>query len=166
MCNIPDGLTDINRKLAEFCVQLSTNCLYNAATLFVWVRILQVVKVFFVVTPLVLGSLSAWAFLEKGGFELVVAISAFLAGLLPSIYSSLKIDVNIDKSKSALAEYKNLRDQFVLCAQVKSLLDPSSFDEYFQKNFERLEIVRKTGLAPPEWCYFLAARKIKNGDYS
>ena len=155
-------------ELALECKRLSESCLYSSTSLFIWLRCARYIKVIFIVAPLVLGSLASWKLLT--GFDLAnvkifTAVAAFLAGLLPSIYSALKFDDHLDESKHLAAEFKNLQDRFRQAALVSSRKPFAEFETDVQVLMDRLEQARATSFTAPEWCFKLAQRKIKKGDY-
>src|SRR5947209_10480170 len=108
-------------ELAMECKRLSESCLYTSTSLFIWLRFTRYVKLAFIVAPLVLGSLASWKLLtgyNLEGVKVFTALCAFLAGLLPSIYSALKFDDHLDQSKHLAGEFKNLQDRFRQAALV------------------------------------------------
>jgi hypothetical protein len=124
--------------------------------------------VFFIAAPLVLGSLASWKLLTGVDLPTVrvfTAVAAFLAGLLPSIYSTLKFDDHLDESKHLAAEFKNLRDRFRQAALVSSRKSFPEFEADVKPLIDRLEQARAASFTAPEWCFKLAQKKIKTGDY-
>jgi len=118
--------------------------------------------------PLILGSIAGWKLLASPDLQSVkvlVAVCALLAGLLPSIYAALKYDDQLEHCKRLTGEFKNLRDRFRQAASVSSLKTFDEFESDFQKLMERLEAARAHSYTAPEWCFRLAQKKIKSGDY-
>ncbi len=53
-------MASMRAELIMECKRQSENCLYTSTSLFVWLRYLRAMRIFFVVVPLVLGSLAGW----------------------------------------------------------------------------------------------------------
>jgi hypothetical protein len=62
-------------------------------------------------------------------------------------------------------EFTNLRDRFRQLAEIESLKSFSEFEASFAKQRDRIEKARQRPLSPPEFCFWLAQRKWKTGDY-
>ena len=155
-------------ELALECKRESESCLYTSTSFFIWLRVLQTVKVFFVVTPLVLGALAGWKLLttsELPSVKLLTAVFAFLAGLLPTIYAALKIDENLAQCRKLAGDFKNLQDAFRRAALVSAKKSFKEFEDDVKPLIERLERARSESLVVPEVCFWLAQRKVKTGDY-
>ena len=122
----------------------------------------------FIVVPLVLGSLAAWELLKGSGIQsvrFVAPFGAFIAGLLPSIYSALKLDDTLDECRHLAGEFKNLQDRFRQAALVSSKKPFAQFEEDVKPLVARLEMARSRSVTAPEWCYRRGQRKIQAGDY-
>ena len=52
-----------NVALAKECRRREEACLYTSTQLFMWLRWLRWVRIFFIIIPLVLGSLATWEML-------------------------------------------------------------------------------------------------------
>lgn len=115
-----------------------------------------------------LGSLATWkvvAGADSYSAKWFAAVCAFLAGLLPSIYSALKLDDRLAEAARLAAEFKNLQDRFRQAALVSSLKKCGDFETDFSALMQRLEEARRPSLTPPEWFFKRAQKKIKTGDY-
>lgn len=157
-----------NTALALECKRLSESCLYTSTQFFIYVRWLRWIRIGFVAIPLVLGSLATWKVVsgaESYGAKWFAAICAFLAGLLPSIYSALKLDDRLAEAARLAAEFKNLQDRFRQAALVTALKKCSDFEAEFATLMQRLEDARRPSLTPPEYFFKRAQKKIKSGDY-
>jgi len=134
-----------------------------------WLKYLRAIKTLFIVLPLILGSFASWKLLTTSDVEAVkvlTAVCSFLAGLLPSIYSALKWDQNLDTVSRLAAEFKNLQDGFRQAALISSRKPFGEFEADFKQLFARLEEARKPSLTPPEWIFKRAQAKVKSGDYT
>lgn len=163
---------DMNEKAADLvkeCERQSENCLYTSTSLFIWLRILRYLKVFFVLAPLVLGSLASWKLLTGSTLESVkglTSICSFLAGLLPSMYAALKLDDSLARVGLCAAEFKNLQDRFRQVALIGSKKSVAEFEADFKSIMDRMEAARKPSVTAPECIFKWAQRKVKSGDYS
>jgi hypothetical protein len=156
---------DKSEQLVQECKRQSEACLYTSTSLFIWLRTLRTIKVLFIVVPLVLGSLASGRLLIADGAKVFVAICAFVAGLLPSIYSVLKFEDKLKECASLAAEFKNLHDRFRQAALVAAQKPFKEFEVQFDHLMTRLEQARKPSFTAPEWCFNRARKKIKKGDY-
>ena len=155
-------------ELAQECKRQSENCLYTSTSFHIWLRFLRILKVLFVIVPLILGSLAGWKLLTTSDLQavkLLTACSAFLAGLLPTIYAALKFDENLEQCRSLAGEFKNLQDRFRQAALISSKKTFAEFEQDVKPVLERLEKARSASFTAPEWCFRRAQKKIKSGDY-
>jgi hypothetical protein len=155
-------------QLIQECKRQSESCLYTSTSLFIWLRVLRYLKVFFIVTPLIFGSLASGKLLltvDVQHAKAFVAIFAFFAGLLPSIYAALKYDDRLKECVILSAEFKNLQDRFRQAALVTSHKPFPEFEADFSELTKQLESARKSSFTAPEWCFKMAQRKIKSGSY-
>src|SRR5689334_14887780 len=101
-------------QLIQECKRQTESCLYTSTALFIWLRTLRLLKVIFIVLPLVLGSVASGKLLltaDPENAKAFSAICAFLAGLLPSVYAALKYDDRLKECSALAAEFKNLQDR-------------------------------------------------------
>jgi hypothetical protein len=155
-------------ELAEECRRQEGNCLYTAAMLHIWLRSLRRRQAFFTVVPLVLGTIAGWSVLKEVEHPLiqgVSALSALLAGLLPAVYTALKIDGQVEQCKRLAAEFTNLRDRFRQAALLGVAKPLPEFEAEFRPLMKRMETARRESVTPPDWCWTEAQRKVKQGDY-
>lgn len=155
-------------QLTQECKRQSESCLYTSASLFIWLRVLRALKVVFIVAPLVLGSLASGKLLLAVNLENAKAFSAicaFFAGLLPAIYAALKYDDRLKECTALTSEFKNLQDRFRQAALITSQKSTADLEKEFKVLMDRLEQARKPSFTAPEWCFKMAQRKIKKGNY-
>lgn len=160
-----DSLTE---ELIKECKRQVENCLYTSTSLFVWLRFLRSIRVIFISVPLVLGSIAGWSLLSENQDYRVrwfTAVCALIGGILPMVYSGLKIDDHLESCKRLAAEYKNLQDRFRRAALISSQKDFAVFEQDVAPIFERLEAARTESVTPPEWCFRRAQEKVKKGHY-
>lgn len=156
-------------ELVQECRRQSESCLYTSTAFFIWLRNLRFWRGFFVITPLVLGGLATGRLLFWASSEtttIISAVSAFLAGLFPSIYSALKFDDRLRECTNAAAEFKNLQDRFRQAAQVAAHKSFAEFEKQFNDLMNRLESARNPSITPPEKIFRAAQAKVKSGDYN
>jgi hypothetical protein len=155
-------------ELALECKRLSESCLYTSTALFIWLRLLRYLKIIFIVVPLILGAVAGWRVLtniELQSIKYGIAICSFIAGLLPTIYSSLKLDDYLDECKHLAGEFKNLQDRFRQLALVSSKKSFAEFEADVKPLIERLENARSVSVTTPEFIFKRAQKKVKSGDY-
>ena len=148
----------------EECRREEQNCLHGAASLHIWARFLRVVRIVFIVFPLVLGAIAGWSVLEQAGNVLVQAVVSFVAlveGVIPALFASLKIDGRVDQSVRLEAEYTNLGDRFRQAALNASHKSSSECEMEFRPLMKRLEVARRKS-AVPDWCVKKAEAKLKH----
>ncbi|MCF6283592.1 MAG: hypothetical protein L3K26_00145 [Candidatus Hydrogenedentes bacterium] len=161
-------MTTKRAQLVQECRRLSESCLYTSTSLFIWLRCLRIIKACFIALPLLLGSIATWEILTASDLQaikLFLAAAAFLAGLLPSIYSALKFDDYLSQCVQLAGEYKNLQDRFRFAAVVSSKNTVPEFEQQVQTFIDRLEQARSPSFTAPEWCFRSAQAKIQKGDY-
>jgi hypothetical protein len=158
---------DISPPSSDFveeCRREEQNCLHGAASLHIWARFLRVVRIVFIVFPLVLGAIAGWSVLEQAGNVLVQAVVSFVAlveGVIPALFASLKIDGRVDESVRLEAEYTNLGDRFRQAALNASHKSSSECEMEFRPLMKRLEVARRKS-AVPDWCVKKAEAKLKH----
>jgi hypothetical protein len=153
--------------LRSQCSQQHERCLYTSVSLFIWLRCLRKARVALIIVPIILGSLAGWDLLQghDGAFKIVTAVFAFLAGLVPAVYSALKLDDHLPTAARLAGEYKNLEILFADLAQVgptKAL----EFEAEYKQARSRLEKANAEAYTAPEWCFRAAKKKIEAGHYS
>ena len=156
-------------QLIQECRRQSESCLYTSTAFFIWLRNLRWWRGFFLAAPLVLGGFATGRLLfwsESDKARIISAIAAFAAGLLPSIYSALKLDDKLRECTTAASEFKNLQDRFRQAAQVAAHKPFVEFEKQFADLMNRLEVARKPSITPPERIFRAAQSKVKSGDYS
>jgi hypothetical protein len=155
-------------ELALECKRQWESCLYTSTSFLIWLRYLRAFKVVFIVVPLILGSLATWDILNGADLKSVkvfTSVCAFVAGLLPTIYSALKFDDHLEECRLLSGEFKNLQDRFRQAALISSRKPFGEFERDVAPLIDRLEKARATSFTTPEWCFKQAQQKIKQGHY-
>lgn len=156
-------------ELVKECKRQVDNCLYTSASLYIWLRHRRNVKTAFIVIPLALGSFATWELITRQSalwVRIVAGFAAFIAGLMPAIYSALKYDDDLEACKLSAAEFRNIGDRFRQVATVSSRLPFAEFKADFEAVMARMEKAREVGLTAPEKYFNQAQEKINKGDYS
>jgi hypothetical protein len=162
-------MMDKSAALTHECQRLSESCQYTSTSIYIWLRCLRWAKIVFTAVPLILGSLASWELLTSSNIESVrnmVAVFAFLAGLLPSIYAALKFDERLETYIHASGEFKNLEHRFRKLALVDSQKPFDEFEDEFNLAMQRYEQLSNLSLTTPEWCFKRAQKKVQSGNYT
>ncbi len=156
----------VSEELAREYRRESDSCLYTSTTLFLWLRWLRIVKLLFIVGPLICGGLAGWNVLKTGAeHQLLIAVLSLVAGLSPSIYSAIKYDQYLEQCKFLAAEFKNLQDRFRQLAIIATSKTPEELQRAAASLMDRLEKARAFSVTPPEIFFRRAQAKIKAGHY-
>jgi hypothetical protein len=159
--------SDLNQSLKDQCAEQRERCQYTSASLFIWLRTLRLVRIAFIITPIVFGGIAGWDILKgAGGHPVFAAAMALLASIVPAIYSGLKLDDHLQDAAKLAGEYKNLEILFGVLENVASLKAFSDFEAEFTKALDRLQVANSAAYTAPEWCFKRAREKIRRGHYS
>lgn len=162
-------MTDKRYEITEECYRQAENCLYTSTTLYLWLRILRIAKTTFIVLPLVLGGVGAWKLLTTNDVVAVrnlASACAFLAGLLPTIYTALKFDDSLESVARNATSFKVQQDEFRQLALIHAHDLPEDYQRLFDLAMVKMNAARSVALTPPDWVFKMAQRKIKSGDYA
>lgn len=155
-------------QLVHECKREHENCLYTSTALYEWQKSVRFWKRCFIVAPLVLGGFAGWTLLANATFEgakAMQSVCAFLAGLLPTIYTAIKLDQSEIAIADNAAEFKNLQDRFRQAAIIGSQKSFAEFETEFRSLMARMEQARSRGLAIPDRFIKRAQAKVKGGVY-
>lgn len=148
------------------CEREEENCLYTSTTFFFWLSFLRKVKAFFISVPLLLGGIASIEILtdsENGLIKYLIALAAFVAGVLPSIFSALKIEAKIEVLDQTASKYKILQGRFRRIRTISS--HNPTFEDEFNHTIEELEELKSISLTAPERYFVKSQKKIEKGDY-
>ena len=154
--------------LVKECQRQVENCLYTSTALFILIKRLRGIRIGAAIVPLVLGSFATWNVLTDSTYEwakTVTALCAFLAGLIPAIVTTVKLDDNLDRCNLLANEFKNLQDRFRQAACFTSAKGLEAFEAEFSDLREKLEELRRKSVAIPEWAFKKAQAKVNSQDY-
>ena len=155
----------INEMVKE-CKREEENCLYTSTTLYYYLKSLRFQKNCFIIIPIFLGGFSGIKILTESNFQFykyIIAVCSLLAGILPTIYSSLKLDAKIEFIDNIAGQYKVLQSKFRRLHNIYSKSD--SFDLDFSNTIKELENIKLKSITPPDKFFKKAQKKIKIGDY-
>lgn len=160
-------IQDLNQSLKRQCAEQRERCQYTSASLFIWLRTLRLIRIGFIIAPIMLGGLAGWDILKgANGHPVFAAAMALLASIVPAIYSGLKLDDHLQLASKLAGEYKNLEILFGILENVGSLKPFPEFEAEFVKAFDRLQMANTSAYTAPEWCFTQARKKIMSGHYS
>jgi hypothetical protein len=97
---------------------------------------------------------------------LLATALALIAGIVPAIYSALKLDDHLESARTLAGEYKNLEIIFADLEKVSSLKDFPTFEAEYMEARKRLELANADAYTAPEWCFRKAQEKVKAGHYT
>lgn len=160
-------MSNKNEEIINECQREEENCLYTSTTLYYWLKELIFTKGCFIVLPLALGGFASIKVLAENdltGIKYFIAIATMLSGILPSIYSGLKLDSTIKEVKICVSKYKILQGDFRRLQKIYS--SDSNFEELFKATVADLNKVKSTALVPADKFFKKAQKKIKKGDYT
>ena len=154
------------KNLVAECRRQHDSCLYTSTTIFGWLKSLRRWRIFFVIAPIILGTIATAPMLaELDGFQWVTGVCGLLAGLFPAVYKALDLDVSLGMLADRAQQYKKLQDRFRQAADVTALGPFDEFKADFDKLMDAMDIARDNGLTPPEKFFKEAQAKIQSGDY-
>lgn len=154
------------QNLINECKRQEESCRYISTTLFEWLKSMRWYRVFFVVSPIVLGGIAAWPiFKQQPGYEWLTGLCALLAGLAPAIQKALNLDVSLDVIAKYAHQYKILQDRFRQASSITALGTAEDFGKEFHELMERMDAARSSSLTPPERFFKKARDKIQAGHY-
>jgi hypothetical protein len=138
----------------------------TSTSLFEWLKWMRLLKVLFVVIPIVLGGVAAWPLLAKqASYKWVTGACALLAGLAPAVYKSLDFDVSLNQIAKHANQFKILQDRFRQAWRVTALGPFEDFKKEFDDLMARMDSARASSLSAPERFFRKAQAKIDAGHY-
>lgn len=154
--------------LVTECQRQVENCLYTSTALFILIKRLRAIRIAAAIIPLILGSFATWNVLTESNYQwakAITALCAFLAGLIPAIVTTVKLDDNLDRCNLLANEFKNMQDRFRQAACFTSVKGLEAFESEFVQLRDRMEELRRKSVAIPEWAFKQAQLKVNTKDY-
>ncbi|GAA4037701.1 hypothetical protein GCM10022281_18000 [Sphingomonas rosea] len=155
--------------LIDECKRQEESCKFTAASLYIWQKRSRFWRAVFIIAPIVFGSIAGSQIIGVFGEDrgkLLGLASGLLAGFFPAIYSNFDLGMHVKDIGRAAGDFTSLRDRFRLLANVDSLSSYEEFRSAFEQVIDRKEAVRSGAPTAPEWCFKIAQKKIKDGDYT
>ena len=152
--------------LVRECVREEESCLYTSTSFLIWLRGLRWMRGALWMGAVVASAVAASHILRGDpSYRILMAAAALAAVILPGIGRALRVDAAIRDYAAAAADFKNLQGEFRRAARVWSQKPLSEFEAEARKLFRAMNDARNPSLTPPEFCFRLARRKIKQGHY-
>ncbi|MSO71662.1 MAG: hypothetical protein EXQ88_06595 [Alphaproteobacteria bacterium] len=159
-------LNPISAALVLECRREEESCLYSSTTFYIWLRFLRALRGLLWIVAAVAGGMAASHNLRSDPENKTLsALAALLAVILPGIGNALRLDRTIRDYESAAGKIKNLQGEFRRAAKVCLHKPVVEFDAETRKLFKAMNEARKPSLTPPDFCFWLAQRKIRKGHY-
>lgn len=154
-------------EITEECKRQEESCLYTSTSLYSWQKEVRVLRVAFIVLPIILGSVATARILVRDPtYDWLVAISAFSAGLFPAVFKALDLDVSLKTIADSANRFKILQDRFRQASLIGATKPIHEFEEEFKTLMDRMDDARSANPTPPDRHFAKAQKKIKAGDYS
>ena len=161
-----DGLRSAHAALIVECAREEESCLYTSTSFYIWLRTLKVVRAALWVLGAIGSIVSANSILRgQQGYPIILAGFAIAGVLMPGLIKAVQLDTVIRDYTAAAAGFKNLQGEFRRLAKVWSNKPFPEFEAEARRAIKAMNEARKPSLTPPEWCFRVAQRKIKRGDY-
>jgi hypothetical protein len=123
-------------------------------------------RLFFIITPIIAGSIaSARMFVKDSSYDVLTSVAAMVAGLLPLILKGMDLDGKIKSVTESASQYTILRDRFRQASLIGATGEPDALKTEFDALMHKLDEVRKVCPAIPERHFEAAKKKIKDGHY-
>jgi hypothetical protein len=158
----------VSIELLKECKRQVENCETTVAGMFAVVKRLSFWRLWMSASGVVFGAFSGISLLEAQAIQawiIVASLSAFLAGLMPTLIKALGLDEGIADARACAGEFTNLRNRFRYAANVYSELFLEELKRETDPYFDRLELVNERAVSVPEWAFKRAVQKREEGDY-
>lgn len=164
--SVDGGLIAARTALIAECEREEENCLYTSTTFFMWLRMLKFIRACLWALGAIGSIASASSILNNSQINPLLIAGLALAGvLMPGLVKALQFDAAIKDYAAAAASFKNLQGEFRRAARVWSNKPFVEFEADARRAIKAMNEARKPSLTPPEWCFRLAQKKVKRGDY-
>lgn len=156
-----------SKTLQALCEEKRVRCLYTSTTFLTWLKSLRFIRTILIIAPIIFGAVASWSLLKgQSGLEVIAAIFALLAGVVPAVYSALKFDEFLPSAAQLAGEYKNLELSFGDLAKMCTYKPVNEVQSDYDRLLERLQRANSQSFTAPEWCYQRAKRKIEAGEHT
>lgn len=155
------------QQIVDECKRQQESCQYTSTALYSWQKEVRVYRVAFIVAPIVFSSIATARILMRDpGYDWLIAVSAFIAGLFPAVFKALDLDVSLKTIADSANRFKILHDRFRQASLIGSTNDSDTFEEEFNSLMQRMDDARSSNPTVPERHFKSAQKKIASGDYS
>jgi hypothetical protein len=156
----------MKEELTNECAREEENALWTSTSFYIWLRYLKIVRAVLWAMGGICSALAASHIVRGDSDMRILMAAAALAGtILPGIIRALRLDSTIRDYADAASKFKNLHGEFRRARLVWSTKPNDEFETETRKLFKAMNDARKPSLTPPEFCFWLAGRKIKAGHY-
>ncbi|HEY8335288.1 MAG TPA: hypothetical protein VIQ05_15955 [Tardiphaga sp.] len=153
----------LRTELVAECERQFENCRDTAVSFIMWLKTLRLMRLFFVVAPIVFGALATWKVLADA--PIPAAVFTLLATVLPPVYRATKLDDLIKDYETLTGEFTNLRDRFRQASNITSHKSLDQFEVEVQSLMTRIDKARSRAMAPPNHYFRKARKSIVAGNY-
>jgi hypothetical protein len=165
MSNAETGAATAAQTLQNLCNEKRIRCLYTSTTFLIWLKFLRFVRTILIILPIAFGALAGWGLLKSNSeLQVIAAVFALLAGVIPAIYGALKFDEFLPLAVRLTGEYKNLEIAFGDLEKMSVYKPATELELEYGRAREGLERANAQSFTAPEWCYQRAKRKIEAGE--
>lgn len=154
-------------EIIKECRRQQDSCLYTSTALYEWLKTVRILRVVFIVVPIVAGSIAgARVLLKDPTYDWLVAICSLIAGLFPAIFKALDLDINLKTITDSAHRFKVLQDRFRQASTILANGSHDKLEEEFFALMTRMDDARSASPPVPERFFKKAQKKIKQGAYT
>lgn len=149
--------------------RLHESALYMSTMLYIWLRFLRVARIVGITIGVLAGGFASWSILERSddaAMRTVSATCALVAGLVPSLMAAWRLDDSLEACSRSASLWKNAEIRLRQMSLIDAGASEDRLHAVLKQESDALAALREESLTPPEWCFRVARRKIKAGDYS
>jgi len=157
----------MKEQLIIECAREEENALWTSTIFLIWLRCLKLFRALLWVGAVICSAVAASHILRgEPELKILMALAALGGVILPGIGRVLRLDTTIHAYEDAAGKLKNLQSELRRARLVWSSKPLDEFEKEARKLFKDMNEIRKPSLTPPEFCRWLASRKIKAGHYA
>ena len=161
--------SNIVEELINECKRQEESCLFTSTIFYLWLRNSRIIRICFIVVPIILASVGTWSFLNRFDNLWILtgtALSTLLAGVTPAIFNALNLDSHVELIAKQAAIFKCLQDRFRQCWKISSQEPLAEFKTKFEMLMNQMDAAREQSITPPERYFKKARMKIESGHYA
>lgn len=154
------------QEIVEECKRQEESCLYTSTALYSWQKEVRVLRVAFIVLPIIFGSIATARILVRDPtYDWLVAASAFTAGLFPAVFKALDLDASLKTIGDSANRFKILQDRFRQASLISATKSVDELENEFKVLMARMDDARSENPTVPDRHFKRAQKKIKSGHY-